>query len=168
MVAAGVFLGPAAHAQEGPAFTTPSSQTSVPVDTPFEVAGTGCAPGSTVTIQGPAAEATATADEDGTFVTTLTVPASEFDPDAEPADVNEFTLKGTCEGVRFVSGVLVAEVEDASESDQVDQVPSGGVETGAGGTAPSLTAVGAGQAVGLLAFAGLLLAVLVRRHHQRR
>jgi hypothetical protein len=112
--------------------TTPESQSTVPVDEPFTVAGDGCPPGSsvTVTVGYGRFEATTTADEAGAYSTSLTLPSSYFDFDAEIFDVNEFVIRGTCGDVRLSSGVLVPR-----SPSQVGQIPSGGVQTGAGGTA---------------------------------
>ena len=135
LLALAMLLAPAATAKAQDTerrITTPRSQSSVPVDEPFTVAGDGCPPESsvTVTVGGGRFEATTTADETGAYSTSLTLPSSSFDFDAEIFDINEFVITGTCGNVRLSSGVLVP----ASPS-QVGQIPSGGVQTGAGGTA---------------------------------
>lgn len=113
--------------------TTPESQTAVPVDEPFTVAGDGCPPGTSVTVGTHKVEVTTTADDAGAFSTSLTLPSTAFDFDAEIFDVNEFVIKGTCGDVTLESGVLVPRRPGPS---QVVPVPSGGVQTGEGGTAP--------------------------------
>lgn len=125
----------AADAQDTVAqITTPEPQSEVPVDEPFTVGGTACEPGSTVTVAVEAAnvDATTTADDDGAFSTTLTMPSDHFDFAAERFDINEFVITGACGDATLESGVLVPE---RPESSQVEQVPSGGVQTGGGGTA---------------------------------
>jgi hypothetical protein len=112
--------------------TTPKPQSTVPVDEPFTVAGRGCPPRSSVTVtvgQGRF-EATATADDAGAYSTSLTLPSTYFDFNAEIFDVNEFVIRGTCGDVRLSSGTLVPR-----SPSQVAQIPSGGVQTGEGGTA---------------------------------
>jgi hypothetical protein len=127
-----------AHARDAERLiTTPKPQSAVPVDEPFTVAGDGCPPGSpvTVTVGQGRFEATATADDAGAFSTSLTLPSTSFDFDAEIFDVNEFVIRGTCGDVRLSSGTLVPRTPS-----QVAQIPSGGVQTGAGGMARRLDA----------------------------
>jgi hypothetical protein len=145
--------------------TSPEPGTSVPVDEPFTVAGDGCPPGSSVTVGTGEFEVTATADDAGAFATTLTLPSTAFDFDAEIFDINEFVISGTCGDVRLGSGVLVPKKPGPS---QVAQVPSGSVQTGAGGTArmsqPSLRS----GLLAVLCLAGALTVSAWRRRIKRR
>lgn len=150
-----------------PRFTAPEPQSAVPLDEPFTVAGTGCAPGSTVRIEwGQSDPGTETvADDRGAFSATVTVPGDGFDPDAVPFDLNEFNLRGSCEGARFDTGPLVP---DFGEQTQVRQVPSGGVETGAGGTAGSASDTTLPLVVAVLLVVASLGVLLRRAPHSRR
>ncbi len=133
-----VFTGSAAHAQYEPGSTTTTPTTDIPEVTvvrgeTVDVSGTDCAPGAevVVTMDDGTNLGTFTADENGSFVTTITIPAS--------TSLGSHLITATCGDVQQF---LRVNVLGESTSTGGGALP----RTGSSNTAP-LVGIGAGALV---------------------
>lgn len=133
-----MFTGSAAHAQYEPGSTTTTPTTDIPEVTvvrgeTVDVSGTDCAPGAevVVTMDDGTNLGTFTADENGSFVTTITIPAS--------TSLGSHLITATCGDVQQF---LRVNVLGESTSTGGGALP----RTGSSNTAP-LVGIGAGALV---------------------
>ncbi len=137
-----LFTGSAAHAQyePGPSTTTPTTdipEVTVVRGETVDVSGTDCAPGAdvVVTMDDGTDLGTFTADENGSFVTTITIPSS--------TSLGSHLITATCGDVQQFLRVNVL-------GESVDSGVAGGgsalARTGSSNTAP-LVGIGAGALV---------------------
>lgn len=135
-----VFTGSAAHAQyePGPSTTTPTDIPEVTVvrGETVDVSGTDCAPGAevVVTMDDGTNLGTFTADDNGSFVATITIPAS--------TSIGSHLITATCGDVQqFLRANVLGESVDSGAT-------GGGAlpRTGSSNTAP-LVGIGAGALV---------------------
>jgi LPXTG-motif cell wall-anchored protein len=135
-----LFTGSAAHAQYEPGPTTTTPTTDIPEVTvvrgeTVDVSGSDCAPGAdvVVTLDDGTNLGTFTADENGSFVTTITIPSS--------TSIGSHLITATCGDVQQFLRVNVL-------GESVDQGVGGGAlpRTGSSNTAP-LVGIGAGALV---------------------
>lgn len=139
VVGAALAPGTALAQADDPRFTAPSSQEGVTVGEPFTVEGSGCPADTQVSVTTRfGLEETARSDASGEFSVSMTVPEGVFNFSI-PEETAEFVLHGTCAGQELANGPLlaVAPADSRGEDQQVSPQPDGGIDAGAGGTAPS-------------------------------
>ena len=160
-----VLLGASPAIGQSMRITAPADGTEVAAGGTVLVRGEGCEPGSTVIFayEDPGPKTTAT--DDGTFAAHVPVPDINV-----PEGRLELELTATCGGS---SDTVLLVIEDDNPTPpssggrgQVRQVPKGGVQTGAGGTASQPTAA-VWSAAGALAILGLTAALVAQRSAQR-